>query len=147
MSEAAQLRHAARAFAAAGDARAESMLYSAAQQPDDAGESWFALGLLYLAAERHEAARDAFIAAARARHSGPEQARKVALLQALNGSERFAVFRILYDEFEHAFTPFPVPRRIALGGAPGLCVLRRPRLLRLAPRRGGRGAARTGSAA
>lgn len=110
------LRHAAWLQAAAGDlAGALRTLDRARGCTDDGGESWFAIGMLRVADDDPEGARDAFIAACQVRHpAGPVRANQETRLRAWNpATNRYAVFTICYDDFQHAFTCFLFPRRIS----------------------------------
>ena len=62
----ATLRRAAWLAVADGETESgEAFLKQAASHPDDRGEFWFALGLLQVAQEDHDGARDAFLKAVR----------------------------------------------------------------------------------
>lgn len=109
-----ELRRSAWLAVVAGDIGAARIwLERAAQQPEDRGEAWFASGLLHLSRSQHEPAREAFIAAASARLTGDALENALADIRSYDpGVDRFAIFRVLYDQFEHAFCCFLIPDRI-----------------------------------
>lgn len=115
MSDAAALREAALRAAGALDLdSAHALLTQAAHLASDCGQSWFDAGLLRLAAEDHEAARIAFVAAVEAQGL-PERERdvRVAALRAYDPDEnRFAPVAIVRDSFDKAFYPFAAPRAV-----------------------------------
>lgn len=108
------LRRAAWFAAVAGDKDAAShWLLAAASHPDDRGEASFAMGLLHLARDEHEAARTAFVLAAEAQFSGPPRDQAIQKIRAYDPAvNRFAVFRIFYNAFEHRFCCFLLPRKV-----------------------------------
>jgi hypothetical protein len=106
------LRLAAWLAAISGDTiAAERHLSNARQHLADAGEAWFATGLLHIAKADHEAARRAFEQAVLARF--PAGATREQLITRVRSYDptlnRFAIFEILYDTFEHAFCCFLFP--------------------------------------
>ncbi len=110
-----RLRRAAWLAAACGDwADAETYLQRARLDPSDRGESWFAIGLLHLARDDHESAREAFLAAAKAYFPlGEERTRKRAELRAYDPAKnRFAAFSIFYGLFESSFCCFLLMRKV-----------------------------------
>jgi hypothetical protein len=111
----ATLRRAAWLCAALGDtAGAGAYLERARHDGRDRGESCFALGLLRLAANDHEGARHAFLAATRASlPMGEPRARKRAELRAYDSATNaLAVFSIFYDQYESAFCCFLLGRAV-----------------------------------
>jgi tetratricopeptide (TPR) repeat protein len=109
LAAAPEMRWAAWLHAVSGDsAQAEHFLLQARLAPDDHGESWFAIALLRLAREDTHGAREAFVAAARARFPFGEQRRRVhAELRAYDaGENRFAALQIFDETFDNAFRCF-----------------------------------------
>ena len=94
-------------------ASGEALLKQAASHPDDRGESWFALGLLQLAQEDHDGARDAFLKAVRtcfAPRSAPAEA---AICLWDPSTNRYAIIEVFYSDFQHAFCCFPILRKVS----------------------------------
>ncbi len=123
------LRRAAWLCAASGDAAgALAYLEQARRDSADRGEANFAIGLLLLARSDHDAARNAFLAAARALFPmGAVRQRKRAQLYACNPLEnRLTVFAIFYDCFESAFCCFLLTSKVRPGEHEcyGFCVSR-----------------------
>ena len=114
-ASAEERRRAAWLAAACGEMEAaEQLLRQAQLQPDDQGESWFALGLLRLSRDEAAGAREAFVSAARRRFpAGPARDRRQAALRGYDPSRnRIAVFQIFENEFSDAFCCFLLLRRI-----------------------------------
>ncbi len=112
---AADLRWAAWLHAVSGRLpQAELFLRQARLAPEDRGEAWFAIGLLRLARDDANGAREAFVAAARARFpSGAQRRRAHDELRAYDpAANRFAAVPILYEHFDGAFCCFLPLRRV-----------------------------------
>ena len=110
----ATLRRAAWLAVADGEtASGEAFLKQAASHPDDRGKSWFALGLLQLAQEDHDGARDAFLKAVRTCFTPRSAPAEAAICLWDPSTNRYAIIEVFYSDFQHAFCCFPILRKVS----------------------------------